>query len=87
MGASAGGMAAFTRVLSHLGEGCPLPIIAVQHMSPTLDAGEWAQLLDRGCAATVREAAAREPVQPGRVYFAPANYGSIRVSQRRNVSM
>lgn len=92
LGVSAGGVRALERVLGALPADFPLPILIVQHMSPSAGSG-LALLLDHQCRIRVKEADEEEPMMPGSVYLAPANYhllveadGSLSLSDDRPVN-
>ena len=73
VGASAGGLNALQKVLAPLPADFTLPIFVVQHRLPAPD--DFLTLaLDRTCQLVVKEADEKEPVKPGYVYLAPANY-------------
>ncbi|WP_461481294.1 chemotaxis protein CheB [Porticoccus sp.] len=73
LGASFGGMQMLKLLLTALPRDFSLPVIAVQHTAPTAE-GALAELLNRVCEIEVREANEKEPIEPARVYLAPANY-------------
>ena len=73
IGTSAGGSAALKEILPELPKDYNLPVIIVQHMHP-LQAGPAIIHNCTECALEVKEAEEKESVQPGYVYFAPANY-------------
>ncbi len=73
IGASAGGMTAMTRLFSYLPAGYQLPVIVAQHLHPTQGDKLFAHF-NYKCALTVKEAWDKEPILPGHIYFAPANY-------------
>lgn len=73
IGASTGGLQVLRRVLSALPATFRLPIAVVQHRQPvTSNALEF--VLQQACALPVREAADKQPIEPGRVYLAPVGY-------------
>ena len=72
-GTSWGGLLALRRILHALGEGFTLPIVVVQHRHRDSD-GLLADLLQDCTPRPVSEVEDKEPVEPGRVYVAPANY-------------
>ena len=73
IGVSAGGLDALTTVLPALPAGFALPVIVVQHLHPSQDSSQ-VELLAPRCRLTVKEAQDKEPVRPGYVYTAPADY-------------
>jgi len=73
IGTSAGGMFALTRLLTSLPEDFSLPLIIVQHVHSTQDNFMIKHFNDQ-CHLTVKEANAKEAVQPKSIYFAPPNY-------------
>lgn len=73
VGTSAGGLEALQRLLSPLPADFALPVMVVQHRLPTLN-DFLTQTLNQACALTVKEADEKEPITPGMVYLAPANY-------------
>ncbi len=73
IGASAGGINALSRILSVLDADFPAPVIVAQHMGPR--SGDYIALhLDNLCRVKVKEADEKEPLVPGTVYIAPADY-------------
>lgn len=73
VGASAGGLQALTDILGGLAADFALPILVVQHLHAT-DDGRFAAHLDQSTRLTVVDARDKEPILPGQVYVAPANY-------------
>jgi two-component system chemotaxis response regulator CheB len=73
IGGSSGGLEALQEVLAPLPPGFGLPIIVVLHREPT-SRELLAHLLARHCRLAVKEVDEKEPIQPGVVYIAPANY-------------
>jgi two-component system chemotaxis response regulator CheB len=73
MGASAGGIEALMALLPALSAAFRIPIIIVLHL-PRDRPSILAQIFSQKCAVPVCEAADKEPVQPGTVYFAPPDY-------------
>jgi two-component system chemotaxis response regulator CheB len=71
LGTSTGGPKALEEILPRFPRDLPVPILIVQHM-PLGFTAPFARRLNALCPLTVREAAHREPVQPGVVYLAPA---------------
>lgn len=74
VGASLGGLSALDAVFSALSPGFPWPVAVVQHRSAA-DVGDgFAVMLARRCPLPVREVEDKDPIEPGRVYLAPADY-------------
>jgi two-component system chemotaxis response regulator CheB len=91
-GGSSGGVDALITVLSQVPEDFALPVLVVQHLHPS-DGGSFAAHLARETALPVIEPCDKEPIEPGRVYTAPANYhmlvedpGSIALSVDEKVN-
>jgi two-component system, chemotaxis family, protein-glutamate methylesterase/glutaminase len=73
IGASAGGIEVLATLLKMLPDNFELCILVVQHLHPA--GGEYlAEYLGGLCRLPVKEAMDKEPVTPGNVYIAPANY-------------
>jgi len=73
MGGSAGGFNAFKTVLSALTPDFFMPVLLVQHLHPS-DEGLFAQHMAMMLGIKVREPWDKEPIEPGKVYVAPADY-------------
>lgn len=73
IGASAGGSAALSLILPFLPASYPLAVVLVMHLHPLQSAPALAYHLDSN-ALPLREAEEKQPVRPGCIYFAPANY-------------
>jgi two-component system chemotaxis response regulator CheB len=72
-GASLGGFDALATLLGALPENYPLPLAVVQHRS--IDSDELLSiLLGRACRLPVAEVEDKQPILPGMIYIAPANY-------------
>lgn len=73
VGASWGGLEAITRLVGRLPEEFPVPVVVIQHRGrdsqPLL-----AELLQERTPLRVREPQDKEPLRPGNVYVAPADY-------------
>lgn len=80
IGVSTGGPKALQEILPRFPRDFPVPILIVQHM-PGGFTRPFAQRLDSLCAITVREASARELIQPATAYIAPAGL-HLRVERR-----
>ncbi|MEK7949322.1 chemotaxis protein CheB [Luteolibacter soli] len=73
IGASVGAVQALSIILPRLPENYPLPVFVAVHVPPDKRSA-LADLFASRCAVTVKEAEDKEPVCPGTVYFAPADY-------------
>jgi len=73
IGGSAGGVAALAALLPALKPGFPLPVLVVQHLHPS-DDGSLAAHLGSLARLPVIEPADKTPIEPGKIYTAPANY-------------
>jgi|ERR1700682_1185700 two-component system chemotaxis response regulator CheB len=73
IGSSWGGLAAMSKVLGGLPGDFSLPIVVVQHRSSDSDQ-LLADLLQDVTDLTVSEVEDKEPLTPGTVHIAPANY-------------
>ena len=73
IGGSAGAIEALSVILRSLPDEYALPILVVQHLHPT-SGSYFATLLDGLCRLRVTEACDKEPVRPGHVYVAAADY-------------
>ena len=73
VGTSLGGLNALAELLKTLPETMPVPIVVVQHRSPSSDSG-LAALLQEYTALTVEEAEDKQPMSSGTVYLAPPDY-------------
>ena len=73
IGASAGGVEALMALLPGLSAACRIPIVIVLHL-PRDRPSLLAQIFQQKCPLPVCEAADKEPVRPGTVYFAPPDY-------------
>src|SRR5947207_13418035 len=67
VGASAGGLEAFTRLLNHLPPDTGLGFVLVQHLDPQHESA-LAQLLKRATRMPVCEVTDNLPVEPNHVY-------------------
>jgi two-component system chemotaxis response regulator CheB len=73
VGTSWGGLAALTKLLGGLPAGYRLPVVVVQHRGKDSDR-LLGQLLQDATDLTVCEVDDKDPVTPGTVHIAPANY-------------
>lgn len=73
IGASAGGLEAIARVLAALPADFPQAVMVVQHIAPSAD-DALAQRFQRRCSLPVREAEDKQPIIPGVVFVAPADF-------------
>lgn len=73
IGASAGGVAALLTLLAALPAGFPLPIVVVLHL-PARHESVLAEVFAHRTRLRVREAADKERLEPGTLYFAPPDY-------------
>jgi two-component system chemotaxis response regulator CheB len=73
IGASAGGVEALMALLPALSAAFRIPIVIVLHL-PRDRPSLLAQIFLQKCSLPVCEAADKEPVRPGTVYFAPPDY-------------
>lgn len=73
VGASAGGVAALLTLLAPLPARFALPIVTVLHLLPRRQS-QLVGVLDHHLRLPVREPRDKEPVQPGHVYVAAADY-------------
>jgi two-component system chemotaxis response regulator CheB len=72
VGASAGGLDAMSLILSSVPHSLDVPIVLVQHRSVSSDA--LCEVLQRHSRSPLREVTDKEPIEPGHVYVAPADY-------------
>jgi two-component system, chemotaxis family, protein-glutamate methylesterase/glutaminase len=73
IGGSAGALKALATLLPIFPVNYPLPIAIVQHVHPLQDS-YFVQHFAEQCALPVTEAAEKEPILAGHIYFAPPNY-------------
>jgi two-component system, chemotaxis family, protein-glutamate methylesterase/glutaminase len=73
IGTSLGGLRALQKILAELPEGFSTPIAAVQHRHASSES-VLAQHLGRAATISVCDAEDRQPILPGRLYLAPADY-------------
>ncbi len=85
IGVSAGGMEALRVILSSLPAEFPVPIIVVQHLSPSSD-NYLTLLLNDLCRIAVKEAEEKEHPLAGIVYISPPNY-HLLIEEDRTFSL
>ena len=73
IGTSWGGLAAMTTLFSALPDDFPIPIVIVQHRGKDSDR-LLSQLLQDKTSLTVCEVEDKDPLEPGTIHVAPANY-------------
>ena len=73
IGASWGGLAALSELVKNLPKDFPVPIVVVQHRSKHAD-NLLATLLQDLTRLRVVDVEDKEPIEPGSLYIAPANY-------------
>jgi two-component system chemotaxis response regulator CheB len=73
LGTSLGGFDAVRKLLHQVRHSCNAALVIVQHRSPQADA-TLVDLLAQHCALPVSEPCDRDPIEPGHVYLAPADY-------------
>ena len=87
VGASAGGLEAFSELLSALPENCGIAVVFIQHLDPTHES-MLSQILARNTQLAVSEATDQTTVEPNHIYVIPANadlsieHGVLRVGAR-----
>jgi len=87
VGASAGGLEAFTQLLKTLGSGTEMAYVLVQHLDPSHESA-LADLLARATEMPVRQVTDATPVEPNHVYVIPPNVdmtisqGTLRLTPR-----
>jgi two-component system chemotaxis response regulator CheB len=74
IGSSWGGFHALSRILSALPEGLDAPVAVVQHRLPDSNDGHFATFYAKRSSLPVVAVEDKEPVLPGHVYIAPADY-------------
>jgi two-component system, chemotaxis family, CheB/CheR fusion protein len=70
VGASAGGLEAFTQLLEHVPANTGMAFVLVQHLDPT-HASQLTEILSRKTAMPVQEIHGDTPVEPNHVYVMP----------------
>lgn len=72
VGASAGGLEAFTQLLEHLPPTTGMAFVLIQHLDPT-HASQLPEILSRKSPMPVREVQGDTPIEPDHVYVIPAS--------------
>ena len=73
IGASSGGIEVLNTLLPRLPPGFPAAVLIVQHIRGD-SRSRLHELFEKQCPLTVCEAADKQPIEPGTVYFAPPDY-------------
>lgn len=73
IGASSGGIELLGTLLPRLPVGFPAAVLIVQHIRGD-SRSRLHELYEKQCALSVCEAADKQPIEPGTVYFAPPDY-------------
>src|SRR4028118_493724 len=73
VGTSLGGLQALTVLLANLPPSFPLPVVIVQHRHKSSQ-DRLTDVLQQQTSLQITEAQDKEPIAPGRVYLAPADY-------------
>src|SRR6476469_8593424 len=73
VGTSLGGLEALTVLLADLPPSFPLPVVIVQHRHKSSQ-DRLTDFLQQQTSLQITEAQDKEPIAPGRVYLAPADY-------------
>ena len=79
VGASAGGLEAFTQLLKALGSGTEMAYVLVQHLDPSHES-VLTELLAKATEMPVRQVTDATPVKPNHVYVIPPNM-DMNISQ------
>ena len=91
VGASAGGLEAFTLLLKDVPVNTGMGFVLVQHLDPVHESA-LTQILAKATAMPVREAANNLPVEPNHVYIIPPNrnmtiaQGRLKLAPRRQTA-
>ncbi|WP_293250453.1 MULTISPECIES: chemotaxis protein CheB [unclassified Microcoleus] len=73
VGTSLGGLQALTVLLADLPQSFPLPVVIVQHRHKSSQ-DRLSDFLQQQSSLQITEAQDKEPIAPGRIYLAPADY-------------
>jgi len=82
VGTSLGGLEALTVLLADLPKSFPLPVVIVQHRHKSSQ-NRLTDFLQQHSSLPITEAQDKEPIAPGRVYLAPADYHLLIESPRQ----
>jgi two-component system chemotaxis response regulator CheB len=74
IGASWGGLNAMEQILAGLPPGFRTPIAVAQHRAPDSGSGALQEMLASRSRHDICEAGDKEPIEPGKIYIAPADY-------------
>src|SRR5476651_350837 len=74
IGTSAGGMDALTALIRQLPENFPAPVLAVMHISPDATGDALLNALNKSSKLNCVHAVHGEPLEAGKVYFAPSDH-------------
>jgi len=81
MGASAGGLSAFNRIIKELPEQLNAAVFIVWHLSPYSNS-MLPEILNRGGRLTSKHPNDGEPIEPGKIYIAPPDHHLLLESDR-----
>lgn len=85
IGASAGGFAALAEILPRLPATLSQAVVVVQHLHP--ESGQYmVEFLRQHCSLPVKEAEDKEPIMPGVIYVAAAQY-HLLIERDRSFSL
>ena len=73
IGASAGGINTLGYIFQHLGEEYPVPVLVTKHLG-NQDEENMLKALKQKSVMPVKIAIDKEPIKPGHIYLAPADY-------------
>lgn len=82
IGGSAGSISAIVRIIPALKPGFSVPLILVLHRRHTSRGGFISDILRHKTSLQLKEAEEKEPIVPGTVYVAPADYHLLIESDR-----
>ena len=85
IGASAGGLGALQILFSNIGKKFCLPVLIVQHLHPESE-DYLGNILKSYSHLKFKEAGDKEAIEPGTVYYAPANY-HVLVSNDKTLAL